>query len=416
MSLSAATLRKDQLDRARFRRDVPETASIARSPRRIPPFVLLALAIFVSVAPLINLIAILLTLERDQQLSFSQVGFQPVGIGISTDGNIANKDTYAGQCDRAATSFSKLAEQQAEFYICQQTSQYIFSETAAQASVISLRVSARGEIQVLFFAAADATAFALGAWGDLSTDNEVYRLKDALSKTGARSLLASIATEYDSTCRDERIVYTDQDVSVSIENGRLFAQVSVQCERIDPPGREAALLPPQHHLLAARTFFQLLSFVPATTFEAVLLSELLQNSTAIPAWKDSLHLPIITVRRSYLSLGILFIVVGVVLVFRGIIKFLTRNDVYDALEQIVERGVGKSMYEMVRCSDEFRYNHKYSVGPRMHYGVSRPGLTTVRGLGGGVIGFLEEDIEGENWSSESFTDVKPPLVDRIDDE
>ena len=330
LSISAATLRKDQLDRARFKIDVPETASIARAQRRIPPFVLFALTTFVCIAPLTNLIALLLTIETDRKLSFSQVGFSPVAIGVIVDGNYANLTDLAIGGVQALTAFPRLAEQPAEFFFIRKGPQYIRLDSAAPASFISLQVSSRGEVQVLLFAAAQTFMISLTASGDLFTDDKVYRLKGDITERSARLLLTKMASVYDTSCRHETITYTDQDIITWKVDRRLFAEVPVKCVNILPEGNDTTLRPPSHILSVLFLFIEMISFVPATTFEAFPVSDLSRNPNGTPVWKDALDLPIFTMPKSYLSLGALFFVVGCVVALRIVIKAFTRNDAYDA--------------------------------------------------------------------------------------
>lgn len=346
------------ISRCRYR--TSPASSCKRSPRLIRFSVLLKLTFFLAAAPVANLLAIFLTSEVDKDLTFADVSFGGVALGVSSDQNFVATEEDRKLCRRVSTQLRKTDTPVAEFFFCadaivllnssaiiddsqspaipntpeQDTTVFTvsrddFDVVAAKNSysvnIENTRIQARGDI-----------------FGEVLTTSGGFHLRNVITQQDGERHLRNGLQFLSEKCRD------DPDIQGSGEIGDILVDSSGE-DRWSLRGSVECTLDNTTVMFdALQRAVENVTFVETDEFQVV-------NSTDGEVVRIEGEI-FFRRRESLVSFLVLTIVVATSLVIRIIVRVFTNNDLHVGIELLLKDTLNIPPYDsMLSVEDVVDY-------------------------------------------------------------
>lgn len=319
--------------RSRLSADSNEAETIVRKP--VPPRLSAKLLILVISVPLVNLIAVIITLERDSEVTFGSAKFDGIALGVNADLSTIATSDHDLYCRKLQTSYGKGETAVAEFFLCL----YVLISGAGPEAVpdtfvmsSSIREDAPFSSILLEYTVTDPTSgdslvLRSIAHIDVGVRRASYRLFSFLSAEEGERLferaVQNILQTSDSNRTGEVRVEQFPSRAGVIPRWRISQRMRIDAGLPELMGiLYSALLPVTAVNSMQRSFIDL----------SGLQSSQIEELSTVPM--DSV--PLFVRRRSFVSFATLCIVVAVVAVVRVVVRLLTNNDIYQGIEMIMK--------------------------------------------------------------------------------
>lgn len=115
-----ALLRNDWLTRRRLRGDVPTDTTIAREHTRIPFFTASKLLFLLLIGPVVNIVAISLTIETERDYSIRDAQLGALTLGVNEDLSSVTLRDDSQYCSQVAIDFAQGEQPLSRFYLCRE--------------------------------------------------------------------------------------------------------------------------------------------------------------------------------------------------------------------------------------------------------------------------------------------------------
>lgn len=374
LAVATNLLRNNWMTGRYFLGDIPRASNIIREERKVKFKVYAKFLILLAVAPVANITAVVLSLENEKTLTFGDLNFGGLALGVNTDLSVVNSEVYSPACRRMRLQTTMGEDTRSIFSICSSSLESIESEPAVNvlittgfqtdlASAVLVGKECSSQIHV----------------GNLYSNNKVYDIKLALTY-GSFSRLADVAV---GLLFDELGIET-ANVNEAVLGSEGFHNLSVW--------RSIAHTAPNNSGIANKVNLKLskyVTFVDAPSLEitgGIFDLEKQRNFTTAD------DIPLLTRRRRNMSLPLLTIVSLFAVVIRVVVKIVCNNDLSEGLEQVIKEQVGIERDESIFQGGERKvcYNKKYQHGICAQYGLVRDDMPEVDGFVGGFIGLKQD--------------------------
>lgn len=350
LAVAAAVFDTEYLRRLRYRSNLHDTArheqsdwftlpkSLSLYRRVLPKMLLLLLGI-----PIINIISIVVLLERDTDITFSESNFGGVALGMRTEDNGLEVFMSSLACIGFKTDFGHGIKRDANFAVCSYPylTEYNLNSTTIQVDVTAQRSS----FTVNLTSPGRGYSF-INYIGNLRVNEEIpkiYRIPHQLGPSEFQQLAMNSALVLRDLC-DSRSKEPLTPSNIDMTEGDIQkAQFYVDCPTFS------------HETFTNLTQTIQTRFVLVEVPEMQVASIKADEGREIA--KEEFHsgndLLLMTRRRPLASLDALFIATTVLIILRVIVKTLTRNDIHVAIELLMKKAVGMDWSSPMMRTDEF---------------------------------------------------------------
>lgn len=390
----AAIMRLDILDRIRLRHraSIPSSMTIERNTSSVRFLVLGRLILLLAIPPSINVLSIVLALERDTILTVANSKFQGVSVGVLRELTpIRERGATTVVCHHVPTRFGENEDSLMDFSLCSglrpsipptlgpDTNESLlegYVEGATQVTAVNLP---RGSISVSFKQRLLERSYAI--WLDVNHEDGIFRTKPRWNVDDARALVRKAMDTLILFCTIEAGQKPALEGEVKHEakaGGVIRAWGTVGCEASDGT-----------ILLSSTEVAGMIGMVNSKGFW---LGEVNTTDTVdadVAEFFDGESLSLIRRRRSLAPIGILSIATVAVIIVRLTVNALVHADIDDALDAAARKGLGLSSVNgetLLGVKDTFRIDHKYQWGKKAYLGLRIDNMEEVSGFDVGILG------------------------------
>ncbi|PXF44988.1 hypothetical protein BWQ96_05235 [Gracilariopsis chorda] len=389
----AALLRLDTLDRIRLRHraKVPSFMAIERHSSSVRFKTIARLVLLLAIPPLMNVLSIVVALERDTFLTVSASNFQGVSVGVLrtpvTD-QVRGLGTLA--CHQVMTSFSENEESLMDFSMCSgfRSSEHSYVgpdtfETALEGEVhggtlITAVNLPRGSITVSFKHGVAERAYTM--WLDVSHEDGIFRTKPRWSVDDAREVVQRASDALVLSCAIEAGQKPEVEGEMKHEigaRGVIRAWSKVGCE-----GSTNAII------LSTTVFAGIIGLVNTEGFWVGEVNAIDGVDGEVAEFFNGESLSLIRRRRSLAPLAVLALSTVAAIVVRLTVKVFANADIDDAIDTVVRRGLrlnSKKNQTLLGVKETFRFDHKYQWGENAYLGLHIDNEEEVGGFCSGIL-------------------------------
>lgn len=326
LGVCAAVFRSTTFSRWHFhglRTQCPKAAAVrdtrtSRFPAFAPKLLLLLI-----VAPAANLAAIVLSLERDEPVTFAGARFGGAALGLRTEQGSVRFDVYIPGCIRFKEQLAESETPIARFLLCSDL-EATFKELAFQPTI---RVTVSENSEVKLSVLTPSFSVHQSAKVDIRVGREVYRLKSGLTPEDGEALVQRGQLALRATCRGE-LFEEVRDPVVQI-NGEVWS-VSQQVLCTDDLNESATRL-------AIGIMLGGLTLVDSERLQVMVLSDL-EAGTVRYTTGDAL--PFFERHKTFISCALLAIVTLCMTSARLVVSVFSNNDLHMGQETILKEKMG----------------------------------------------------------------------------
>lgn len=292
------------------------------------------LVVLLIVAPLANLISIILTLEGDTDVSFADAHFGGVGVGINDDQSTAKLSNLFIECSQFESQYGDREEPLADFFACRFP--YYIPNKSSDAKTTTMTITQSAGETVTVLVASPNRFYESRFHVDVRVSGDVYRIKNHLNSGQGKRLAGIGAQEIFEGCSNRT---PDQEetknailpIQTDLQNGRWAHSISVQCAQ-----------PPPENVVqtAISSVVKRLTLINTEKFEIVDVKDIEHQAAKEKPFVLGDRLSLIRRRRSYMSPAVLIITVAIALICRIVVKAVTNNDIIVATEMMIKERMG----------------------------------------------------------------------------
>lgn len=324
------------------------------SRKPVRPCVLAKFLTLLIIAPLVNLITVILNLERDTDITFKQAHFGGIALGLNTTQNRkVNTGLKVGACQMQETKLHVKEVPMTDFFLCTRATSN--NKARVEPGYGNLTLS-RNRKQVDGLAFESITADAVIGLGlahyytqaDLHSGGKPYRLRIAVDIEQGRQMFERGRAHLMKNCNCTRLGETIETRHAPSHGWSI--SLPLQCE----------ICPRNLELQSLFEMSKGLTLVDSERFEiAQIPTEHSKRSQKLTFFSGD-ELIFLRRRRGFASLPTLFALVGGVLVMRMVARLFVHNDVHIAVELLVKSRLG------VPCCDSMLQRaEKLKFGPQI---------------------------------------------------
>lgn len=381
LAVSSSVFRKDWITRSYYKGHIPKGTSIAREEKRVTATTTGRLLVLLAVAPIANVLSVIMTLERTKEVTFAEAGFEGAVFGVNKDLStvaVANETfrcrSYPIKARRSDTMLFRYQTCVLDFAGVTASSLHL-SEEFAETSCIRILAPRAGNLQM-----------------DVAVNTRV----------GRRTLNIEIVVGRRSLALNNTV--TDESIKPLIERAMQFlvpacgyrdsnAVQELSYQDIGYPIFDLPV-PGAYRLISCQVIAN------ATLVLEKLMNTIEESFTLIPSEGLSFStfadppqpvsiasLTALKRRESNVSLPFLAITAGVLLLVRLALAAVLSNDLVDGIELVLKQRYGMSRCEpMLHAGEEVKFRKTYQSGGVAHYGLARSDMDEVDMLKGGIVG------------------------------
>lgn len=338
-------LQRDWLTRMYYWGDIPHGTHIEREKERIRVGTGLVLLFLLAVGPLVNIISVVLTLERESTLTFDQAGFGGVSFGVKPGLRVTTEERLSELCVRVPVLSRPGDTPLAEFSLCKLP--WIGRNEPNPLGLVS--ISLADAHQVLITVQLGSYSVELYKTANLYANRTSWVLRPSISPDSVEELVdlgMGHVSEVCGVAKDTKPVDTYITFTDPVREN-IMAK-SVPCD-IEGDTR--------------RTCARILALVErhVTLIDAGVL-EVAKKPVALTAAQFRRGADMAFVRRRQLFVGVwvLWVIAAVTAVLRVATAVFLNNDIGDGIESIVKEKVGVSCCSSLLKAEESKiaYNKK----------------------------------------------------------
>ncbi|KAI0557983.1 hypothetical protein FGB62_244g00 [Gracilaria domingensis] len=322
-----------------------------------------------------NILSIVVALERDEILTVSDTGFRGVSIGVLNETEIQGKRGLTRRiCEQIPTSPGGNDEMLLDFSICSGfiiigplyvgTNEYeeILQDEVKEGTRVMAVDWPPGAISVSFKHGVLENIYRF--WIDIRHDNEILRTKPNWSADDARFLVrkAAMALRLQCTLILGREPDTIEELQIEKqEQGFTRAWTTVGCE-----GTNELLA------VTAGLFASDVGIVDSERFVVGTVDPKDGDQGRVEEFVDGGSLKLIRRRQSLGPLGVLAVATALAILLRFVLQVFLNADVDDAIDIVVRHVLGLSSGRndtLLGVGDKFRVDHKYRWGDTLYLGL-----------------------------------------------
>lgn len=364
LAVATNLFRKDWLTRQSFNL-APYGPPIARDPDHVRVPVAIKLLLLLSVAPLVNICAIVLTLEDDDVLTFEDARFGGIALGINDDFSVVEMKQLTAICEYLPVNLARGEKSAAEFSICEFGSGFRHPELQFTSEVSLYSVS---DITLRVEVIVHGLRFTAERSAYLHTNGHAFNIRHRVTREDALALVDRGLELLASLCQfaylEEAIDVTNSTIAGSLEGGSVLAAKSFLC--VDPEERS--------DVKVGNALVDLITFINAEDVIVVPPDQAFSKSESVPdpPFFNAKDFPLLTRRRRNLSLGMLAILTAAVVLLRLTTGVIFHNDVDLGLEVLMKKSLGFGCCESILYTKDavVVYNAKCEPGRIAFYGDS----------------------------------------------
>lgn len=341
------------------------------SPTPIPPRVLAKFLILLAAAPIANLIAVFLTIEKDSNLTFGDVNFGGMAFGINNDFSTARADIRSEVCTPYATRFSRLEYPVAHVFLCAVASITEGLVSASQARLEKLTLS-HGRDSNAFRVPRDAILveyeqfprlYSTAYHADVQSEGKVYRVRQKVDVALAETIFRNAVNMFIERCKDVRNFTIEEEqakvLSQNDGNGTWYFEWVHDC-----PVKSSDIK------TILETEFNKFTVIEADKLEVVNIDDVGS------AFREGDDIVLLVRRRSFATFGALCITVAVVVVLRIIVRLISNNDVHLGIELVL-----KDTLRINRCDSMLQNDDRVDYSAQVYEGVDERHSPMMSGSG-----------------------------------
>lgn len=396
-------LRRDWLTALYYRGDIPPGVAIARERERIRFATALVLLFLLAVAPLINIVSIVLTLEREHTRTFAESGFGGAAFGVKPGLDITEEERLTELCVRLPVLSAPGDTPLAEFSLCKLpwTGR---QEGGGTQGLVSISIA--DAHQVLISVQIGSYSVELYKTAHLYANGTSWVIKPDLSPASVAELVdlgMGLVSEECGVADDVEPVDTYVEF-IEPQRENIMAK-RVPCD-VDEDTRDKC----------ARILSRIERHITLIDADILEVASKPVELAAAVFFKGS-QMEFIRRRRLYVGVAVLWVIAGITAVLRIMTALFWNNDVGDGIERIVKEQLGLGCCSSLLKADDrtIAYNRKYQSGKLGHYGVGKEDWPVVSHFEGATIGTfsLSRGIEGESESDFDSSFAGPQIYTNV---
>lgn len=308
------------------------------------------------VAPLVNLLTIVLNIENDRFVSFEEAQFGGISFGVNDNLTAVLKAKHSEMCSHYEPRYARLETPLTEFLTC--TSEIFVGQAGVDAEPVSTFKLSRGEVGEGTPGESIVAEFTHGKLSSrlvhhadvyVSPRGKAYRLRPALTlEQGTRLFQVGIERQL-KECGD--------DAFGSMETRILSAEADVQHQKWEISQEVRCVRYAESQSMAVMVEMTgPMTLVNDEKFEVLELKDPLSGEVENPTFESGDTFPLLKRRRTIASFLTLSIAVLCVAFLRGLTKFLTNNDIYIGIELVLKDKFGLSCCDsMLQSTRKVQY-------------------------------------------------------------
>lgn len=377
LAVATNLLRNNWMTRRYFLRQIPRASKVIREESKVKFKVCAKLLILLAVAPVANIGAVILTLENEKTLTFKDLSFGGLALGVNTDLSVVESEVYSPRCRRSQLQTVLGEDPSVSFFICYSPTWFLTTPTAHARVEISV-ISQMDMYSAIYVGNEASVQLYAGTLATKDTKDTQCFIKHALTYRSisrlADAAVGLLADELgiENPLVNEAVVGSEG----SFGNNSLTVSKSITYTALNNFSR-----------ITNRVNSKLSKFVtfvdsPSLEIIGYIISrpELQHNFTTAD------NLPLLTRRRRNVSLPLIAIVTLCAVLIRVAVKILCNNDLSDGLEQVIREQTNIEGHESVFQGRKVCYNKKYQHGMCAQYGLVRDDMPEVDEFVGAYIG------------------------------
>lgn len=360
LAILTALLRYDFLDRLRFRRIISKETQIDRIRSPIQWKTTVKLFLLLLIPQIVNLLAVVLTIERDEFFSFADAKFNGISLGINDDGSTIRSSGGWRTCMKLDFQTRVPdAHNVADFFTCFIVScDYEGGDDFQRRELdLSLWSTPQGEISIYVNGdITDGTSFyeyyGMSAHGVVMSNGRTFRVKQSLNTDEAVFLFKMAQDIIAENCTSPI-----PEPDVKSENGVIKVSQTIPC----------GFLSFKRVIDGTDVVYRRLTFIETGEFLVANEEEFFAQASANASFASGEDIPLMVVRSSLLNSGALVVSVAVAVILRVLLKFALRNDIDYGIESSLKAALGLPSYSSLIYSD---LKVKYDAGCSEEYVIS----------------------------------------------
>lgn len=375
LAILSNLFRLDFISRLYYGRDIPVSSEIARDSGRIKFAAAVKFLVIVSLFPLCNIAAIVLSLRKETTLSFRDVQFKNVALGVARDpGNLI----FTAKNAKPLKLLSAMKPGDSSLAHFTMASQRHFFENGAEEKRARLAINVDYSHTLGILAEVNGIRLSSSKTLITYTGKQLYAILATYSVEDFQFVLGSAMALMARECGHLR---HHHDGARTFENG---VENEIECSNVTSPKNTIT-----------KTVLLIEKHVGIISAEETLLkifdNDDIANESPTKSMKDMVYLKRI---RKNISLYGLLAAYGVVLLLRLICSVFLNNDTDVGLERIVKDRMGYRCCETVLggMTGFLEYRLKHQKGVACNYGLARFDMSPVHAFDGGIIGWKPEDL------------------------
>lgn len=347
LAVAAALLRNPTLARWHFhgfRAECPNVLAVQDARPRQFPSIAPKLLVLLLVAPVANLVAIVLSLERDSVVTFEDAKFGGVTFGVSFDNNTdVREELLMPLCTRYVQDVGRGETALASFLFCTYTHHRIrqspFSLSMVQAEVdragqLWMRVLMQGSKIEQFGSA------------EMAIQERVYKIRTAVTADDLKSVVGTGQDILKRTCRAATTEAVGDAVMTGTREGGMVVTQQAKCPETGMTAYGA--------LTAVAHMNRRLTLVESEELEVARVEDVEAGAVR---YFDGRGLSYVSRHETFVSVAVLGLMTAAVTAARLVVKMVTNNDVYAAVEIMVkEMAAWPCCDSMLPSSDTVLYS------------------------------------------------------------
>lgn len=379
-------LRIDPLTRFYYRGDIPSDTRILREQTSIRTTTTIKLLLLLAVAPVINVLSIVLTLEKTNDLTFAEAGVKGIQLGINEDLRITSFTPITSRCSRTEIATKQGDDPLADFMLC---SNVPGVRPNPEETPVRGQVAVFVAQSVVYVIQVQIGTFTMqsSVRATIRSEDQNYVPRTKISNSSAEPFvdlgMSLIAPHCGSTVEQARDEFVRHSLMGQAEVNMTFVRAKwIPCASKGDP---EAIIGGMEDVL--QKLVKYITLVNADRLDIVKEGHGVYATESENFFNGS-DLPFLSRRTRNSGLLVLVLISGAAVLLRIFTILCWNNDIEEGIDLVVKNTLGmKCCDSLLREGDRsLGYNKKFQNDHVAHYGLSRRGMAEVQQFHGGILG------------------------------
>lgn len=368
LAVLSALTRSDTFTRLYHFKALSPNSSIARDHGRIQPFVVIKLIVLLIAAPLLNMAALVMTLENEKVLTFREAGFGGIALSPVPNSSAIRTHRLTQFCEAPEIDWKGGDFPVMQLSLCDGpwvSKKYVVP--MGRVSIVQV-----GEIQFVIEVQIGYTKVMSGRFAVVHTKGVKLDLQAIAPKASVDRIVDIGLEKVVRECAVTRVIFLNFSEPVQ---GKVLGSKSIACYDIGDSRRKAV------HIL--RQLKQHFTIVEAEQLNLAQGSGQLFDGSDIECLRRR--------RKNVAFVPLVWLAVGTLL-FRLLLAVVWRGNIEEGIERVIKEQLGYSCCSSLLYEDGevISFGKKYQGGNIAQYGLERSDLPAVERFNGGVVGACRE--------------------------